>query len=94
MSAKVSADCFIKNKRKQREIKILLPHQEFTFFPLCFSNFFKRKVSFLRKMKSLLLINFNTSDGRIFRQEVEVLKRFFDAERGDILSILSMKLYN
>ena len=45
-------------------------------------------------MKSLLLINFNTSDGRIFRQEVEVLKRFFDAERGDILSILSMKLYN
>ncbi|MDC0194681.1 hypothetical protein OAJ82_00270 [Alphaproteobacteria bacterium] len=34
------------------------------------------------------------SDIRIFRQEVEVLKRFFDAESGDILSILYMKLHN
>ena len=38
--------------------------------------------------------SFNISDGRIFRQEVEVLKRFFDGETGVILSILYMKLYN
>jgi len=43
---------------------------------------------------STFAYSFNKSDGRIFRQEVEVLKRFFDEERGDVLSILYMKLYN
>lgn len=38
--------------------------------------------------------SFNISDGRIFRKEVEVLKRFFDVEKGDVLSILYMKLHN
>ena len=38
--------------------------------------------------------SFNISDGRIFRQEVEVLKRFFDVETAVILSILYMKLHN
>lgn len=38
--------------------------------------------------------SYNISDLGIFRQEVEVLKRFFDAERGNILSILYMKLHN
>ena len=37
--------------------------------------------------------SFNISDGRIFRQEVEVLKRFFDVETAVILSILYMKLH-